>query len=87
MNGNPPCQEPRCNAPATETYTGEHGNRLKLCDKHYYNLVANNCGTITNTSGSVMHPSLCNTTISDVDSSLSTDYLDRISRTPGDKLE
>lgn len=34
------CEKPNCTATASKTYTGEQGNKLKLCEKHYYDLVA-----------------------------------------------
>ena len=48
MNEQANCEKPRCNGVQEKTYTGENGNKLKLCEKHYYNLVANGNNTTVN---------------------------------------
>jgi len=48
MNKQPNCEKPRCNGLQEKTYTGENGNKLRLCEKHYYNLVANGSNTTVN---------------------------------------
>ena len=44
MIGNKDCQKPGCNKKAEHTYIGKQDNTLKLCERHYYNLVSNNSG-------------------------------------------
>lgn len=40
-NGDGPqhCAKPTCTSPPTETYTGKHGNEVRLCRDCYYRLV------------------------------------------------
>jgi len=33
------CDHPSCSNVALNTYTGDNGNSLNLCDRHYYNAV------------------------------------------------
>jgi hypothetical protein len=42
------CQNPRCDEPASDTYEGENGNTIRLCEEHYYNLVTRSCGGTSN---------------------------------------
>jgi len=42
---NDTCQKPGCTADATDTYRGENENRLRLCERHYYNLVSGKTST------------------------------------------
>jgi len=37
--GQQSCQRPPCPNVAQRTYTGPHGNELKLCESCYYNMV------------------------------------------------
>jgi len=30
------CKHPNCRTDASDTYSDEHGNTLRLCEKHYY---------------------------------------------------
>ena len=46
------CQHPQCNLASEKTYRGRNGNSLKLCEKHYYNLVSGK----TSGSWSVTNP-------------------------------
>lgn len=39
------CQKPTCTKEASDTYRGENGNSLHLCERHYYNLVSKSNGT------------------------------------------
>lgn len=39
MPGNQTCQKPACSGPRANTYDGPHGNTIRVCDKHYYQLV------------------------------------------------
>lgn len=34
------CQKPNCRVPPSNTYNGKHGNELRLCERHYYELVS-----------------------------------------------
>jgi len=34
------CQNPNCTRDATETYRGGNGNTLRLCERHYYQIVS-----------------------------------------------
>lgn len=34
------CDKPNCSSEAEKTYKGKHGNKLYLCERHYYNFVA-----------------------------------------------
>lgn len=42
MLGNTPsqCQKPSCTDNPENIFRGEHGNELRLCERHYYELVA-----------------------------------------------
>lgn len=33
------CQKPGCDSEGENTYRGENGNSLRLCDTHYYAIV------------------------------------------------
>jgi hypothetical protein len=35
-----PCDHPECSADVANSYTGPHDNELRLCEAHYYYLVA-----------------------------------------------
>ena len=52
--GQDDCGRPTCKRPPEKTYTGPHGNRIKLCKKCYYNAVVrgrtSSLGGITNTN-------------------------------------
>jgi hypothetical protein len=39
MRGDDQCQKPGCSGPPANTYDGPHGNTLRVCEKHYYQLV------------------------------------------------
>lgn len=39
------CQHPSCENDSEETYTGPHGNALRLCERHYYNAVTDGAAT------------------------------------------
>lgn len=41
------CAKPRCHFPGTETYRGPNGNRLDVCEEHYYKLVSGSGSTFS----------------------------------------
>lgn len=40
MYFNQKCEKPGCERDAEKTYSGAGGNSLRLCEEHYYRLVA-----------------------------------------------
>jgi len=49
---NDTCQKPSCTTDATDTYSDEHGNKLDLCERHYYLLVSGK--SVTTSSRSIL---------------------------------
>jgi len=41
------CDKPHCHDPQYRTYTDEHGNRLVLCESHYFQVVADDTNYIS----------------------------------------
>lgn len=58
QDGNPECQKPGCTEDWEEKYKDEHGNRVKVCEKHYYRLVVRQRNiTVTGTMNPLTTPS------------------------------
>lgn len=41
------CEKPSCEREQYRVYTGENGNRLALCEDHYFQFVADRSDTIS----------------------------------------